>query len=135
MGRGDENMWCEWIRYLLGGIFSTLINIGTFSILRYAGGFERISANIISVIAAILFAFIINRFYVFKKVGKKHIWKEFIAFAGMRGSSMGVEVFGMELLTKICHIPELISKVLIQTIVIAMNYIISKFYVFHEKED
>ena len=63
-------MQYEMIRYILGGVCTTLVNVGMFSLLRYGVGLELQVANGISILTAILFAFGINRTFVFQKEGK-----------------------------------------------------------------
>lgn len=125
----------EWIRYLAGGVLTTLLNIGLFSMLRYAVCLPLLPANILSVLGAIIAAFFVNRFYVFQKTGTSRLIREFLAFSGMRGISMAMEILGMELLTQVCRVPELVSKTGIQFLVIVTNYIISKLFVFREREN
>lgn len=45
---------------------------------------------------------------------------------------MGIEVLGMYGLTELGSVPDLAAKVVLQMIVIGMNYIISKLYIFRE---
>lgn len=54
-------MQYEMIRYLIGGIGTTLVNLSIFGILRYGLDMRMQAANILSIIAAILFAFIVNK--------------------------------------------------------------------------
>lgn len=123
-------MQYEMIRYILGGVCTTLVNVGMFSLQRYGVGLELQVANGISILTAILFAFGINRTFVFQKEGKAGVWKEWMQFVGMRTVSMGAELWGMYLLTEKCHIPEFVCKVLLQGLIIGMNYGISKCYIF-----
>lgn len=46
--------------------------------------------------------------------------------------SMGIEVLGMYGLTELSSVPDLAAKVVLQVIVIGMNYMISKLYIFRE---
>ena len=59
-------MQYEMIRYLIGGIGTTLVNLSIFGILRYGLDMRMQAANILSIIAAILFAFIVNKKFVFR---------------------------------------------------------------------
>ena len=47
----------------------------------------------------------------------------------MRGVSLAVEVFGMQILTML-SVPDIAAKILLQAVIIAMKYVISKCYVF-----
>ena len=124
----------EMIRYVIGGICTTLVNLGVFRILRYNIGFGMQTANISSIITAILFAFLINKKFVFQSETKETILKEFFRFTGMRGLSLGAEVLGMQLFT-MTSVSEMTAKILLQIIIISMNYVISKYYVFKKQED
>ena len=114
-------MQYEMIRYLIGGIGTTLVNLSIFGILRYGLDMRMQAANILSIIAAILFAF--------RADDSGSVWKEFLRFTGMRGVSLAVEVFGMQILTML-SVPDIAAKILLQAVIIAMNYVISKCYVF-----
>lgn len=122
-------MQYEMIRYLIGGIGTTLVNLSIFGILRYGLDMRMQAANILSIIAAILFAFIVNKKFVFRADDSESVWKEFLRFTGMRGVSLAVEVFGMQILTML-SVPDIAAKILLQAVIIAMNYVISKCYVF-----
>ena len=122
-------MQYEMIRYLIGGIGTTLVNLSIFGILRYGLDMRMQAANILSIIAAILFAFIVNKKFVFRADDSGSVCKEFLRFTGMRGVSLAVEVFGMQILTML-SVPDIAAKILLQAVIIAMNYVISKCYVF-----
>ena len=115
-------MQYEMIRYLIGGIGTTLVNLSIFGILRYGLDMRMQAANILSIIAAILFAFIVNKKFVFRADDSGSVWKEFLRFTGMRGVSLAVEVFGMQILTML-SVPDIAAKILLQAVIIAMNYV------------
>ena len=122
----------EMARYIIAGICTTLVNIGIFSVLKYGAGMRMQMANIISILAAIAFAFVINKKFVFRKKSRDGLGKEILGFCGMRMISMGIEVLGMYGFTELSSVPDLAAKVVLQMIVIGMNYIISKLYIFQE---
>lgn len=122
----------EMIRYLFFGGCTTALNLAVFSILRYGAGWSGRTANLCSIVAAVLFAFFGNKWFVFRADGKG-ILEEFAEFAGMRMLTMAVEFFGVDLLVNQGGLPELAGKLLIQLVVIVSNYLISKFVVFREK--
>ena len=53
-------MQYEMMRYVFAGICTTGVNIGVFSVLRYGTGCGMQAANVISILTAILFAFVVN---------------------------------------------------------------------------
>ena len=92
------------------------------------------AANVISILTAILFAFVVNKYFVFRQKGKEYIVKECIRFVGMRGISLFAEVWGMYLFTEELRISEMVSKAALQFVVIVMNYVLSKCYIFRKQE-
>ena len=124
----------EMVRYVFAGVCTTGVNIGVFSALRYGTGCRLQAANIISILVAIIFAFVVNKYFVFRQKGKEHIAKECICFMGMRGVSLFVEVWGMYLLAEEFHISEMGSKVVLQFVVIVVNFFLSKCYIFRKQE-
>ena len=69
-------MQYEMIRYVFAGVCTTGVNIGVFSVLRYGTGCGMQAANVISILTAILFAFVVNKYFVFRQKGKEYIVKE-----------------------------------------------------------
>ena len=122
----------EMARYIIAGICTTLVNIGIFSVLQYGTEMRMQTANIISILAAIAFAFVINKRFVFRKKSRDEVGKEILSFYGIRMISMGIEVLGMYGLTELGSVPDLAAKVVLQMIVIGMNYMVSKLYIFRE---
>lgn len=122
----------EMIRYLFFGVCTTALNLGIFSLLRYGIGCGVQSANLVSILAAVLFAFFVNKWFVFRAGGER-IWEELAGFAGMRTFTMAVEFFGVNFLVKWGGAPDFACKLVVQVVVIVLNYLISKFVVFRKR--
>jgi len=122
----------EIINYLIFGILTTLVSIVSYYIFDLIFDLKNdvlfILANILSWILAVSFAFITNKKYVFKKQGKKI--SEFILFVFSRILTLLLEIIGMYLMVKVFYINNIISKIIMQIIVIVANYFISKLVVF-----
>lgn len=119
------------VRYVFFGGCTTLINLVSFYILRKLK-VELNTANIISIILAILFAYVVNSKYVFQDKCdslKAHI-QPFCKFIGARLVTMVIEVGGVWLLVSVIGMGDMIGKFLTQFIVLILNYIFSKFFVF-----
>ncbi len=119
------------IRYIFFGGCTTLVNLISFYILRRAG-VQLTVANVISIILAILFAYVVNSKYVFQDKCerlKDHI-QPFCKFISARLITMVIEVGGVWLLVEIMGMNDMIGKFLTQFIVLALNYVFSKFFVF-----
>lgn len=118
-------------RYLFYGGCTTLVNLVVFYGLRRAGVGLNIS-NVISIIIAILFAYVVNSKFVFQDKCEKlkdHL-QPFIKFISARLVSMAVEVGGVWLLVAVMGLPDMLGKLATQFIVIVLNYFFSKFFVF-----
>lgn len=123
----------EMVRYVIAGGMTTAVNLVSFFVLRLVTDLSRSAANIIAIMLAILFAYFANGFYVFRSEQRKsvgRIIREFISFVGMRLFAMVVEVVGTNLLCDSFRYNEFISKIIIQVVVLVINYIFSKCFVF-----
>ncbi len=119
------------VRYIFFGGCTTFVNLVSFFLFRKLG-IPLNPANIASIILAILFAYIVNSKYVFQdkcETLKAHI-RPFCKFISARLVSMAVEVGGVWLLVELLHMNEMAGKLFTQVIVLVMNYIFSKFFVF-----
>ena len=119
------------VRYVFFGGCTTMVNLVSFYILRKAG-MELNIANLISIILAILFAYVVNSKYVFQdkcETLKDHI-KPFGKFIGARLATMVIEVGGVWLLVEVMGLNDMIGKFITQFIVMALNYLFSKFFIF-----
>lgn len=125
----------ETILYIVFGIATTLINFSVFAVLNKAFLLPWKESNIAAWIVAVIFAFFTNKYYVFssKSTEKKKLIWEFSTFISARLLSLLVEYIGLFIMIDMCHIEELISKVVINVIVIIVNYIFSKFITFRKK--
>ncbi len=119
------------VRYIFFGGCTTLVNLISFYILRKCG-VQLTVANVISIILAILFAYVVNSRFVFQdkcETLKDHI-QPFIKFISARLVTMVIEVGGVWLLVEVMHMNDMLGKFLTQFIVLALNYVFSKFFVF-----
>ncbi len=124
----------EQLMYIFIGGCTTLVNVISYWILSLVTDWGSIPRNIISVSMAILFAFFTNKLLVFRSKSETFgQWAaEFVKFVGARLSTMVVEVGGVWLLYDVIGIPDMISKIATQFIVLVVNYFISKFFVFRK---
>ena len=89
-------------------------------------------ANVISIVVAIIFAYVVNSKYVFQdkcETLKDHI-QPFGKFVSARLLTMVIEVGGVWLLVEVIGMNGMVGKFCTQFIVLALNYIFSKFFVF-----
>lgn len=122
----------ELVDYLIIGVLTTIVSIISYYIFRVFID-NYIVCTIISWIISVIFAYITNRIIVFKSKDN-NIIKEFISFIVSRLLSLGIEIISMAFLVDLLSINDRISKIIVQIIVIVLNYIFSKLFVFKRKE-
>ena len=122
--------------YIIFGILTTIINIGSFYILHSLLHWEENISNIIAITLAVLVAYFTNKDLVFHSQAKGSREKiiEFFKFILGRLFTMIVEYVGCLLLFEYAPIPAIISKCGMTIIVIILNFFISKFFAFKKKE-
>lgn len=123
----------ELLNYIVFGVLTTLINILAYQILSMVG-VSTLTANGIAWILSVLFAYITNREFVFDSHSENRI-QECLKFYGSRISTGILDMAGMWMLVDIFHFPGMVSKVGMNVVVIVLNYIFSKVFVFKDKEE
>ena len=123
----------ELLNYIVFGVLTTLINILTYQILSMAG-VSTLIANGIAWILSVLFAYVTNRRYVFDSHNENRI-QECLKFYGSRLSTGILDMAGMWILVDVVHFPGMVSKITMNVIVIILNYIFSKLFVFRHREE
>lgn len=118
------------IRYVFFGALTTLVNLISYGILRNFMDFNI--ANIISIILAIIFAYYVNSRFVFRSKSNtpSERFSEFVKFISARITTMFIEVVGVYIFVEIIQIHDLLGKILIQFVILVLNYIFSKLLVF-----
>lgn len=124
----------EVILYILFGAFTTVVNLGVFYILANVIKLNENVSNIIAILTAILFAYFTNKDLVFHSSAKSFKEKiiQFVKFIAGRAFTMLVEFGGCALLF-LTPIPQMISKLFMTIIVVILNFFISKFFAFKNK--
>lgn len=120
----------ELINYIIVGGLTTIVSIGSYALFRILMYYQL--ANIASWICAVTFAYFTNRKYVFRSQNK-NIFKEFYRFIILRLLSLVCDIAIMFFLVSFLGINDLISKIVVQFIVTALNYIFSKLFIFKNK--
>ena len=115
--------------YLVFGVLTTLVNIAVYLFLTKICGVNYLIANVAAWVLSVLFAYVTNRRWVFES-RSSNIAKEITLFFSGRLFSGIVDMVLMFLFIDVLFIDDFISKLLIQVIVVVLNYIISKDVVF-----
>lgn len=122
------------VMYLVFGVLTTLVDWVAYRILRLSG-LGYMFSNVAAWGAAVIFAFVTNKFMVFnsKSVDRLIIIKEFISFVGARVFSLLLQLAGIELMIDYANINEYIAKAVMTVVVVVCNYVFSKLFIFKDK--
>ena len=121
--------------YLLFGGLTTVVNFAVYWPLYYFLEMPAAASNAIAWGAAVLFAFVTNKPFVFRSNdwSGKVIAPEFLKFVGCRVISGAIETLFIGLTVDLLTWNGLLMKIIVSIIVIILNYIASKWLVFNKK--
>ena len=124
----------EIINYLIVGGLTTLVSLVTYyicvlTVFNPKDALELQIANIISWVISVSFAYITNRVFVFKSKSKK-LLKEISSFVSARVITLVLDMFIMFIMVTTLGLNDKISKLVVQVVVIILNYVFSKLFVF-----
>lgn len=138
----------ETILYILFGVATTVVNYVVFHLLYNVLWHQRSSlyANAAAFVAAVIFAFVVNKMFVFesKSWSLDALKREIPSFLAGRIGSFGIEELGLFLCEKVLNLGGVIAftiagtaldwitivKVALSFIVVILNYIFCKLFVF-----
>lgn len=128
----------EIINYLIFGVLTTIVSLLTYyllvlTILNPNNPIQLQIANIISWITCVTFAYITNRKYVFNSKDK-NIIKEIIKFYSSRLTTLFLDMLIMFIFVTKLELNDKLMKIIVQVIIIILNYILSKLLVFKKKK-
>lgn len=132
----DKVLTKEVILYIVFGVGTTAVNLGSFYVMNSVFGWDKNLSNFIAIVLAVLFAYVTNKDLVFHSEAKsiKEKVTEFFKFILGRAFTMIIEFVGGLILFE-TPIPEMMSKVVITIVVIILNFFISKFFAFKTKKE
>lgn len=124
----------ELVMYIIVGVCTMIVSLASYYILANPLGIYYQTANIISWVLAVAFAYVTNKKFVFKSrySGLSGTAKEMASFVSSRIASLLAEVISMYFFVQICQIDDNIVKLMNQVLVTVLNYIFSKFWVFRK---
>lgn len=125
----------EVIKYLFFGVLTTLVSIVIYWIFTKLFNVNYMISNVISWIGSVSFAYITNKLFVFKSKcdNEKDVIIEIYQFFKYRLFSLVIDILLMYLFVEIFSVDDMISKLIVQFIVIVLNYLFSKLFVFNKK--
>ena len=129
------NKYGEVIRYLVVGILTTVFSFLIYYLCSRVVKLDYKISIILSWFMAVIFAFFSNKIIVFKSNTNyiKDFFAEIINFFKYRILSLLIDFFLMLILVELINIYDVIAKIVVQIVIVIINYIFSKFFVFNTK--
>lgn len=130
----------ELVLYIFFGGLTTAVGYGSYWFFRWLiSGESTIVPNTLKWICAVTFAYLTNRKWVFesKQTRPSALIREAALFYGGRLLTLGVDIILMVLLVDLPQkygLWELFALIIVSVVVLVLNYIISKLFVFRKKK-
>ena len=120
------------ILYIFFGVCTTAVNIVVFWLMAHPFNFGTVFSSVVAWTASVIFAYITNRRWVFESRarGAGKIFREVYSFFACRFATGVLDCFLMFIFVDIFGLDDVIIKILSNIIVIVLNYIGSKIFVF-----
>lgn len=127
----------ELISYAFFGVLTTLVNYAVYFPLYNYFDLSATLCNVIAWLVAVAFAFVTNKYCVFKSMDKsvRCVLSELLRFFGCRAGSGFVESVILLITVDILHWNGNVLKILTGIFVIIANYFGTKFLVFNKKDN
>ena len=129
------NKYGEVIRYLVVRILTTVFSFLIYYLCSRVVKLDYKISIILSWFMTVIFAFFSNKIIVFKSNTNyiKDFFAEIINFFKYRILSLLIDFFLMLILVELINIYDVIAKIVVQIVIVIINYIFSKFFVFNTK--
>lgn len=126
------NKYKDLIPYAVFGVLTTLVNILIYWTLSHGLGFKVVPSTVIAWIVSVMFAYITNRKWVFhsEACSSKEIIKEMTTFFGCRLATGILDWIIMFVFVDLLSYNDVVIKVIANVIVIVLNYVASKVFIF-----
>ena len=127
----------EVITYLISGVLTTVVNWVLYWLIVEKIGMEELSGNAVDWVLTVAFAYAINAFWVFdsKFIGWSVERKKILKFYAARLLTFVIEEGGILIFVKQLKFNGLMVKAVLAVIVIILNYVFSKLFVFLKKAE
>ena len=125
----------ETISYLVFGVLTTLVDWVSYWYMRRVGIDYRV-ATAGSWAAAVLFAFVTNKLFVFGSfdLHPKKVWSEFVTFVACRAATGVFTMVAMIAMVDGLGIKQdFICKIVVSAISLVLNYAFSKWFIFKKE--
>ena len=127
----------EGIAYLIFGVLTTVIDYILSNALFYLAHMSSVQAQTIAWVAAVLFAFVTNKWWVFEShtLVPKEVWREFVSFIVCRIVTFLFNLAAIFVMVDMMKMEFFICKLAVSAVVIVLNYVFSKILIFTKKKE
>ena len=135
----------ETVLYVVFGVLTTLINWATYFVFADVFSVNTLISNVIAFVVAVIFAFFVNKLFVFESKSFKFnvAAREFVTFVSGRIATFLIEEAGIWIsqitgfedmklfdILGITVTGKIVTKIILSFIVLVLNYVIGKLLVF-----
>lgn len=122
----------EGIAYLIFGVLTTVIDYVISNLLYYIWKMDPVPAQTIAWVAAVLFAFVTNKWWVFEShtLNPGKVWREFVSFVLCRVATFLFNLAALFVMVDLMKMEFFLCKLLISVVVVVLNYVFSKILIF-----
>lgn len=124
----------EAISYLIWGIIGVVVNVGLFRVLILVLDYRI--AELLTLVLMKIFCYVTNKLFVFKTKcnSAREMLRELCSFMGARLATSIMDIIGLVVMVEMLKLDEFFSKCCMALIVILINYVLSKKFVFVKKK-
>ncbi len=125
-----NQIW-ELAAYVIVGVLTTAVYFGTYAFFKYFGVNYMVN-SCLSWIVAVLFAFFANKYFVFRSMRANDLFQEMFRFFGARIVTLLMDLVITWSCIELLGIGEWTTKIFSQIVVMVLNYLFSKLFVFRK---
>ena len=126
------NRYREQFWYLVVGGLTTVVDFVVYYLLSAVTPLHYLVIYWIAWAVSVLFAFFPNRNLVFRNTGNEGLLRQFAEFVSSRIATLLIGEGLLFLLVGICHLPDGWMKPVVQVLIVILNYLFSKLFVFRQ---
>ena len=132
-----ENLWnnTELVSYLFVGVATTVVNYVVYYIATRLLSMGVMPGTWTAWVVAVAFGYVANKAFVFHTHCDSvlSLLREAGSFFAMRLVSLGMETVLMYLTVTVLGLNDLVMKLIVNIVVIILNYVFSKLFIFKKK--
>ena len=121
------------IRYCIAGAAATLLETGLYMLMYEMLGIYNVVSTFLSWFITVLFAFVTNKYFVYREKGGERIVKELLSFFSCRIGTGVYNIVWMFITVDVLSWNPLWMKLLSALIVGIINYVVGKVMIFKKK--